>query len=113
MPQEIDEVERRTTQLEIERQALQKEKDEASRERLTTLERELAELREKSNGMKAEWQQEKGTLGAVGKIRQQIEQARIEAERATRAGDLQKAAEISYGQIPQLEKQMRDAEQQL
>ncbi len=113
MPQEIDEVERRITQLEIERQALQKEKDRASRERLTTLERELAELREKSNGMKAQWQQEKETLGAVGKIKQQIEQARIEAERATRAGDLQKAAEISYGQIPQLEKQMRDAEQQL
>jgi ATP-dependent Clp protease ATP-binding subunit ClpB len=113
MPQEIDEVERRITQLEIERQALQKEKDKASRERLTTLERELAELREKSNSMKAQWQQEKETLGAVGKIKQQIEQARIEAERATRAGDLQKAAEISYGQIPQLEKQMHDAEQQL
>jgi ATP-dependent Clp protease ATP-binding subunit ClpB len=113
MPQEIDEVERRITQLEIERQALQKEKDKASRERLATLERELAELREKSNGMKAQWQQEKETLGAVGKIKQQIEQARIEAERATRAGDLQKAAEISYGQIPQLEKQMHDAEQQL
>ena len=113
MPQEIDEVERRITQLEIERQALQKEKDKASRERLKTLERELAELREKSAGMKAQWQQEKETLGAVGKIKQQIEQARIDAERATRAGDLQKAAEISYGLIPQLEKQMRDAEQQL
>ncbi|MDQ3674547.1 MAG: ATP-dependent chaperone ClpB [Gemmatimonadota bacterium] len=113
MPQEIDEVERRVTQLEIERQALQKEKDKASRERLKTLERELAELREKSGAMKAQWQQEKETLGAVGKIKQQIEQARIEAERATRAGDLQKAAEISYGQIPQLEKQMQEAEQQL
>ncbi len=113
MPQEIDEVERRITQLEIERHSLQKEKDKASRERLKTLERELAELREKSAGMKAQWQQEKETLGAVGKIKQQIEQARIEAERATRAGDLQKAAEISYGQIPQLEKQMREAEQQL
>ena len=113
MPQEIDEVERRITQLEIERQALQKEKDKESRERLTALERELAELREKSAGMKAQWQQEKETLGAVGKIKQQIEQARIEAERATRAGDLQKAAEITYGQIPQLEQQMRDAEQKL
>jgi len=113
MPQEIDEVERRITQLEIERQALQKEKDKASRERLKTLERDLAELREKSAGMKAQWQQEKETLGAVGKIKQQIEQARIEAERATRAGDLQKAAEITYGQIPQLEQQMREAEQKL
>ncbi|HLA13872.1 MAG TPA: AAA family ATPase, partial [Gemmatimonadaceae bacterium] len=113
MPQEIDEVERRITQLEIERQALQKEKDKASSDRLKTLERELAELREKSGAMKAQWQQEKDTLGAVGKIKQQVEQARIEAERATRAGDLQKAAEISYGQIPQLEKQMGEAEQQL
>lgn len=113
MPQEIDEVERRITQLEIERQALQKEKDKESRERLKALERELAELREKSAGMKAQWQQEKETLGAVGKIKQQIEQARTDAERATRAGDLQKAAEITYGQIPQLEQQMREAEQKL
>jgi ATP-dependent Clp protease ATP-binding subunit ClpB len=113
MPQEIDEVERRITQLEIERQALQKEKDKASRERLTALERDLAELREQSAAMKAQWQQEKETLGAVGKITQQIEQARTEAERATRAGDLQKAAEITYGQIPALERQMREAEQKL
>jgi ATP-dependent Clp protease ATP-binding subunit ClpB len=113
MPQEIDEVERRITQLEIERQALQKEKDKESRERLKALERELAELREKSAGMKAQWQQEKETLGAVGKITQQIEQARTDAERATRAGDLQKAAEITYGLIPQLERQMREAEQKL
>src|SRR5256884_9243412 len=113
MPQEIDEVERRITQLEIERQALQKEKDKASRERLKALEKDLAELREKSAGMKAQWQQEKETLGAVGKIKQQIEQARTDAERATRAGDLQKAAEITYGQIPQLERQMSEAEQRL
>jgi ATP-dependent Clp protease ATP-binding subunit ClpB len=113
MPQEIDEVERRITQLEIERQALQKEKDKDSRDRLKALERELAELREKSAGMKAQWQQEKDTLGAVGKFGQQLEQARIEAERATRAGDLQKAAEITYGQIPQLERQMKEAEQKL
>jgi len=113
MPQEIDEVERRITQLEIERQALQKEKDKDSRERLKALERELAELREKSAAMKAQWQQEKDTLGAVGKFGQQLEQARIEAERATRAGDLQKAAEITYGQIPQLERQMKEAEQKL
>ncbi len=113
MPQEIDEVERRIIQLEIERQAMQKEKDRASRERLKTLERELAELREKSAGMKAQWQQEKETLGSVGKITQQIEQARMEAEQATRSGDLGKAAEISYGRIPQLEQHMREAELQL
>jgi ATP-dependent Clp protease ATP-binding subunit ClpB len=113
MPQEIDEVERRITQLEIERQALQKEKDKASRERLKTLERELAELREKSAAMKAQWQQEKEVLGSVAKIKQQIEQGRLEAEQATRRGDLQRAAEISYGQIPTLEKQLADAEQKL
>jgi ATP-dependent Clp protease ATP-binding subunit ClpB len=113
MPQEIDEVERRVTQLEIERQALQKEKDKASRERLTALERELAELKERSATMKAQWQQEKDVLGSVAKIKQQIEQARLEAEQATRRGDLQRAAEISYGQVPQLEKQLKEAEQKL
>jgi ATP-dependent Clp protease ATP-binding subunit ClpB len=113
MPQEIDEVERRIIQLEIERQALAKEKDKASKERLKNLERTLAELRENSSGMKAQWQQEKETLGSVGKIKQEIDQTRIEAEKATRTGDLGKAAELTYGKIPQLEQQMKDAEQQL
>jgi ATP-dependent Clp protease ATP-binding subunit ClpB len=113
MPQEIDEVERRIVQLEIERQALQKEKDPASIERREALERELAEAKERSSGMKAVWQREKESLGAVGRIKQEIEQARIEAEQATRAGDLGKSAEISYGRIPQLEQQMREAEQKL
>jgi ATP-dependent Clp protease ATP-binding subunit ClpB len=113
MPQEIDEVDRRITQLEIERQALQKEKDKPSRERLSALERDLAELKERSATMKAQWQQEKDVLGSVAKIKQQIEQARLEAEQATRRGDLQRAAEISYGQIPQLEKQLSEAEQKL
>jgi ATP-dependent Clp protease ATP-binding subunit ClpB len=113
MPQEIDEVERRVTQLEIERQALQKEKDPASVERLHTIEKDLSDLRERSSGMKAQWQQEKESLGAVGRIKQQIEQARTEAEQATRNGDLGKAAEISYGRIPQLEQQMASAEKSL
>ena len=113
MPQEIDEVESRIVQLEIERQALQKEKDAASAERRDVLERELAELKERSSGMKAQWQQEKETLGAVGRIKQEIDQARIEADQATRRGDLGRAAEITYGKIPQLEQQMRDAEQKL
>ncbi len=113
MPQEIDEVERRIIQLEIERQALAKEKDKASKERLKNLERDLADLRERSSGMKAQWQQEKETLGSVGKIKQEIDQTRIEAEKATRTGDLGKAAELTYGKIPQLEQNMRDAEQQL
>jgi ATP-dependent Clp protease ATP-binding subunit ClpB len=113
MPQEIDEVERRIIQLEIERQALAKEKDPASVERRVALERELAELRERTSGMKAQWQREKDTLGSVARIKQQIEQARLEAEQATRRGDLGRAAEITYGSIPQLEKQMREAEKQL
>src|SRR5579862_5827806 len=111
MPQEIDEVERRIMQLEIERQALQKEKDSASVERRTNLERDLAELKERASGMKAQWQAEKETLGRVGEIKQQLEAARIEADRAQRSGDLGKAAEITYGKVPQLEQQLRDAEQ--
>ena len=113
MPQEIDEVERRITQLEIERQALQKEKDKASVERREALERELAELREKSNAMKTQWQNEKETLGSVGRIKQQLEEARLQAEQATRSGDLGKAAEITYGTIPQLEEELRETEKQL
>ncbi len=113
MPQEIDEVERRIMQLEIERTALQKEKDPASVERRHVIERELAGLKERSLAMKAQWQQEKETLGAVGRIKQQIDQARVEAEQASRAGDLAKAAEISYGRIPQLERDMKQAEGRL
>ncbi|MDQ4079232.1 MAG: ATP-dependent chaperone ClpB [Gemmatimonadota bacterium] len=113
LPQEIDEVERRVVQLEIERQALQKEKDPASVERRTTIERELAELKEKSSGMKAQWQSEKETLQRVAKIKQEIEELRIQAEQATRSGDLGKAAEISYGRVPTLEGQLRETEQQI
>ena len=113
MPQEIDEVERRVMQLEIERTALQKEKDAPSTERRHLIERELAELKERSSAMKAQWQQEKDTLGAVAKIKQQIDQARIEAEQAARAGDLARAAEISYGRIPALEAAMKEAEGKL
>jgi len=113
MPQEIDEVERRIMQLEIERTALQKEKDKAAVERRNTIEKELSGLREKSSGMKAQWQREKETLGAVGRIKQEIDQAKVEADQATRAGDLQKAAEISYGRIPELQRKMTEAEGQL
>jgi ATP-dependent Clp protease ATP-binding subunit ClpB len=113
LPQEIDEVERRIMQLEIEREALRKEKDAAARERRDALERELTELREKSAGMKAQWQREKETLGKVGRLTQQIEEARVQAEQASRTGDLGKAAEITYGRIPQLEREMREAEAQM
>ena len=111
LPQEIDEVERRVMQLEIERQALQKEKDAASRERLAALERELAELKEKSGAMKAQWQAEKESLSKVSTINQQIDQARTEVEQAQRTGDLGRAAELAYGKIPQLEAQLKEAEQ--
>jgi ATP-dependent Clp protease ATP-binding subunit ClpB len=113
MPQEIDEVERRIVQLEIERQALQKEKDPAAIERRQRVERELAESKEQSSAMKAQWQREKETLGAVGALKQQIEDARMAADRATRSGDLGKAAEIQYGTIPKLENDLAQAEAQL
>jgi ATP-dependent Clp protease ATP-binding subunit ClpB len=113
VPQEIDEVERRIVQLEIEKAALQKETDPASLERRQALERELADRKETAAGMRAQWQQEKETLGAVGRIKQEIEQTKFEAEQATRSGDLNKAAEITYGRIPKLERDMKDAESKL
>ncbi len=113
MPQEIDEVERRIVQREIERQALAKEKDPQAVERRQALERELAGEKERSAAMKAQWTREKETLGAVGTIKQQIEEARLQAEQATRSGDLGRAAEIQYGTIPQLEQKLKDSENQL
>ena len=113
LPQEIDEVERRVMQLEIERQALQKEKDASSRERLATLERELAELKEKSGAMKAQWQAEKDSLGKLSVLAARIDSARTEVEQAQRSGDLGRAAELSYGEIPRLETELREAEQAL
>ena len=109
LPQPIDEVERRVMQLEIERQAMQKETDAAARERLVALERELAELKTQSATMKAQWQQEKRALGDVGRIKQAIEQATTDAEAAARTGDLQAAAEIQYGRIPQLQRELEAA----
>ena len=100
-------MERRAVQLEIERQALIKEKDAASRERRTIIERELSTLKEQAASMKAQWQNEKSALGDVGKLKQQIEEARTEADRVTRAGDLGKAAEIQYGTVPALEAKLR------
>jgi ATP-dependent Clp protease ATP-binding subunit ClpB len=113
LPVEIDEVERRIVQLEIERQALSKEKDKASRERLEKLEKELAELRERSMGMKAEWQREKQAIEKVKTIKERIEQTRFELERATRGGDLNKAAELRYGTLPQLERDLQEEERRL
>src|SRR5438045_1380767 len=109
MPVEIDEVERRIRQLEIERAALQKETDPASRERLERLERELADLQEDSAGMKAHWQQEKEHIDRIRALKSEMEQDRGEAERAERDGQLERAAELRYGRIVELQKQI-DAE---
>jgi ATP-dependent Clp protease ATP-binding subunit ClpB len=108
MPMEIDEVERRIKQLEIERAALQKETDDASKERLERLEAELANLRERSAAMKAHWQQEKEHIDRIRQLKADIEEARMEGERASREGDLQRASEIVYGRIPELERQLEE-----
>jgi ATP-dependent Clp protease ATP-binding subunit ClpB len=113
LPQEIDEVERRITQLEIERQALAKETDAASRERLERLEEELSNLRERSSGMKAQWQSEKGAIGELRAMKERLDELRVETERATRTGDLARAAEIQYGEIPQLQKEIEEADERL
>jgi ATP-dependent Clp protease ATP-binding subunit ClpB len=113
LPQEIDEVERRIVQLEIEMAALAKEKDKASKERRAGVEQELAQLRERSNAMKAQWQAEKETITGLQAKKAELEQLRMEADQATRRGDLQKAAEISYGRIPALEKEIGGTEKRL
>ena len=106
VPTEIDEVERRTVQLEIERQALAKEKDKASRERLGKIEKELADLKERAAGMRAHWQQEKEAISKIRAAKEKIEKVRFEAEQATNRGDLGKAAELRYGTQPALEKEL-------
>jgi ATP-dependent Clp protease ATP-binding subunit ClpB len=106
MPVEIDEVERRIKQLEIERAALRKETDPASRDRLERLERELADLQERSAGMHAHWQQEKERIDRIRELNSQIEEARGEADRAERDGDLERAAELRYGRIVELQREM-------
>jgi len=113
MPIEIDEVERRIVQLEIERQALQKEKDSASKERLARLEKELADLKERSSAMKAEWQREKQAIGKLKEIKARIEQVRFELEQVTRQGDLTKAAELRYGTLPALERELQEEERRM
>jgi ATP-dependent Clp protease ATP-binding subunit ClpB len=109
MPTEIDVIEREIMQHEMERQALKKEKDPASKERSKKLEKELAELKEKSGALKAEWQKEKALIDEQRKWKEQLDQFRTELERATRRGELAKASELQYGKIPQLEKKLADA----
>ncbi len=113
LPQEIDEVERKIVQHEIELTALAKEKDKPSQERRERVEEELRELRERSQTMKAQWQAEKDTIARLRGKKAELEQLRTEADQATRRGDLQKAAEITYGKIPALEQEIAAIEQRL
>src|SRR5829696_2818452 len=112
LPVELDETERRIMQLEIEREALRKEKDAASRERLENLEKELADLKEKRDALRSRWEGERETLQKVADLREKIDQTKVEIEQASRAYDLNRAAELQYGTLVQLEQQLREAEQQ-
>src|SRR6187200_1077429 len=109
-PEELDELDRRIMQLKIEREALKKEKDRASKERLERLEKELVNLEEKANALAQRWQEEKSKLASAQKIKEQLDQARIELEQAQRRGDLAKAGELAYGVIPGLEKKLAETE---
>ncbi|KPL18538.1 MAG: Clp protease ClpB [candidate division Zixibacteria bacterium SM23_81] len=113
MPTELDEVERRIKQLEIERRALKKEKDKASKARLEKLDMELANLREKSSHMKAQWQGEKEVIGRIREIKEQIEVAKVQEQDAERRGDLGQAAELKYGRLAKLEEELKAENQQL
>ncbi len=113
MPAEIDVVERRIRQLEIERVALKKETDAASQERLAKLEQELSELREQSSQLKARWENEKNVIQKISKTKQEIEQTRLNAEAAERAGDLAKAAELRYGVLHTLNRRLEQEQAEL
>ena len=112
-PQALDEVDRQILQLEIERQALSKEKDKASKERLERIEKELADLRERSNQLSTRWQTEKDAISNLQTIKEQIEQARLEMERSERQNDLEKVARLRYGTLRELEAQLADGERRL
>src|SRR5687768_7961371 len=108
MPAELDEVRRRVMQLEIEREALRKEKDKASVERLARLEQELANLKEDQTRLQAQWQQEKDAISGTSSLKEQLEQARLELQAAERDGDYAKASELQYGRIPELERRIHE-----
>jgi ATP-dependent Clp protease ATP-binding subunit ClpB len=108
MPAEIDDVQRKLMQLQIEQQALKKERDPASKARLEDVKRQVAELEEKSSGMRAQWQREKEIIEQIRKTHPEIERLRHDAEEAQRRGDLGKVAEINYGKIPELEKKVEE-----
>lgn len=109
-PEEIENLDRRIIQLKIEREALKKEQDAASKDRLKKLEEELANLEQQSSELTQRWQAEKDKISAEAKIKEQLDAARIELEQAQRNGDLAKAGELQYGRIPELEKQLSEAQ---
>ncbi|MGZ6863437.1 MAG: ATP-dependent chaperone ClpB [Blastococcus sp.] len=113
MPAELDELTRRVTRLEIEDAALSKETDQASKARLETLRKDLADLRAEADAMRAQWEAERQALRRVQELRQEIEQVRQEAERAERGYDLNRAAELQHGRLPELERRLRTEEEQL
>ncbi len=109
-PEELDELDRRLIQLKIEREALKKENDPASKDRLNRIQREIAELEEKSNALTRRWQEDKQKLSSAQKIKEELDARRIELEQAQRRGDLARAGELAYGIIPELEKKLKETE---
>jgi ATP-dependent Clp protease ATP-binding subunit ClpB len=113
MPEELENLERRVTQLAIEREALKKEKDPASRERLEDLEKEMANLQADRDRLKAQWQDEKAAIETTRKLREELEQVRTQVDQAQRANDLNRAAELRYGTLPQKERELKEAEEKI
>ena len=113
MPVELDEAERRIMQLEIEREALRKEKDDASKNRLGALERELADLKESRDALRSRWDQERQAIQAISELRNEIDQVKVDIERAQRSFDYNKAAELQYGKLVQVQDRIKDEEKQL
>ena len=108
VPVEIDDLERRATSLEIERAALKREKDAASKERREIVERELAEVKESAAALRARWQKERGAIGRIAELKEKLEGLRFQMQEETRKGDLQRAAELQYGEIPKAEAELRE-----
>lgn len=113
LPSELDEVERRLIQLEIEKEALKKEQDAASRDRLAKIEREMADLKEKSMAMKAAWEREKAVIQRVREIKAEMDRLNTDAERYQREGDLNRVAEIKYGHLPRLQRELEEAQAEI
>ena len=113
MPAELDSLSRRQIQLEIEKQALKKEKDTKSKERLREIQRELAEIQEKTDLLKAQWQEEKAAITAIGELKKETEQVKADIDKAEREYDLNRAAKLKYGRLVELDKQLKEAERKL